>query len=88
MKTIDEKIKERIMRYEMNEIEANRSEIDFKAGVKFAEEWLSVEKDDPNFGEWIFVKNENNFAAMRIGGGLDRSFLKSNFTHWRPVERQ
>lgn len=38
MKTLDEKIKDRILRYEMNEIEANKCDMDFRAGFKFAQE--------------------------------------------------
>ncbi|MDP2335934.1 MAG: hypothetical protein Q8N05_05710 [Bacteroidota bacterium] len=47
MKTINEKIKDRILCYDMNELEASRSEIDFRAGVRFAQQWISIENDLP-----------------------------------------
>lgn len=48
MKTLDEKIKDRILRYEMNETEANRCDMDFRAGFKFAQQMEECAKTKTN----------------------------------------
>ena len=67
---------------------------DFKAGVEFAQEWISV-KITP---EWytgcrldILVKNETfkypaSVKIHTIYSDKDIQELKAMFTHWRPIE--
>jgi hypothetical protein len=57
----------------------------FKAGVEFAQQWIPLD-EEPEFEKWIIVKNDNAYAAAKISAEIDVKFLKSNFTHWRPIE--
>lgn len=88
MKTIDEKIRDRILLYEMNELEANRSEIDFRDGVKFSQSWIPFEKELPKIGVDILLKSKNGNTSTYIPKNSDGiKWCSEKFILWRPVER-
>jgi hypothetical protein len=58
----------------------------FRAGAEFAQQWILIEEEFPDFEKWIILKNDNTYAAARIHGDVDVKFIKMNFTHWRPIE--
>jgi hypothetical protein len=62
------------------------ADIDFRAGITFAQQWIPIEEEFPDFGTWIIAKRKNTYAAARIHGEVDVKFIKMNFTHWRPIE--
>ena len=57
----------------------------FKAGVEFAQRWISVDEEPPK-NVWILVKNDRSCGTAKIAGEIDLKFIKANFTHWRPIE--
>lgn len=75
--------------------EQNGLEEAFKAGVEFTQDWISVNKELP---EWytgcrldILVKKETfNYPASvkihTIYSDKDIQELKEMYTHWRPIE--
>ena len=75
--------------------EQNALEEAFKAGVEFAQDWIPVNKELP---EWytgcrldILTKRETfNYPASvkihTIYSDNDIQELKAMFTHWRPIE--
>jgi hypothetical protein len=61
----------------------------FKAGVEFAQEWISVEKELPDAGITVLIKDKNNnygWACIRYGD-WDYKF-KNTITHWRPITKK
>lgn len=96
MKTIEEASKEHEQQFGFNsDVEINSSPAEsFKAGVEFAQDWISV-KITP---EWytgcrldILVKNETfkypaSVKIHTIYSDKDIQELKAMFTHWRPIE--
>ena len=64
-------------------------ETDFKAGVEFAQRWISVEDELPEtiYDEKIFLKYP--ILVKNIDGALQvlNTFSDiSTYTHWRPIE--
>jgi len=61
----------------------------FKAGVEFAQEWISVEKELPDGGITVLIKDKNNMIGMacRRFGDWDYKF-KNTITHWRPITKK
>ena len=75
--------------YEQNDLEEG-----FKAGVEFAQDWISV-KITPKYSTGcrldILVKNETfkypaSVKIHTIYSDKDIQELKAMFTHWRPIE--
>ena len=75
--------------YEQNDLEEG-----FKAGVEFAQDWISV-KITPKYSTGcrldILVKNETfkypaSVKIHTIYADKDIQELKAMFTHWRPIE--
>ena len=60
--------------------------ISFISGIEFAQRWISVEEELP-IGVWIIVKHDiiDSYGVCRIAGKIDYNFVKSTFTHWRPI---
>ena len=70
----------------------------FKAGVEFAQEWISVEEELPEIGEKVITKMTKDKRtsygiATRIreeweinAHWIDHTFSHMNITHWRPIE--
>lgn len=91
MKTIHDAATERSIYYESNPY------CDFKAGVEFAQQWISVEDDDelPAVGETVLLKFDNNEEHVTTGVYIksfhgDCAYQESGeqCTHWRPIERK
>lgn len=69
----------------------------FEDGVKFAQEWISVDDELPQVPDaqnsinpfFIIAKDliKHGYATIRIDVPIDIKFLKNSFTHWRPIER-
>ena len=72
------------------------SEAGFKAGVEFAQRWISVEDELPEKREreyQIIAKTDNIDSAMHgiiftkwIKDESSLKSIKNYFTHWRPIE--
>lgn len=71
----------------------------FKAGVKFTQQWISVEKQEMPLCEKIILRDEFDDSSMGYylwhkhrGFGFysysepDIEFELNNITHWRPIE--
>jgi len=61
----------------------------FEAGVKFAQEWISVENGLPESGITVLIKDKRNcidWACIRYGD-WDHKF-KNTITHWRPITKK
>lgn len=91
MKTIHDAATERSIYYESN------TYCDFKAGVEFAQQWISVEDGDelPAVGETVLLKFDNNEEHVTTGVYIksfhgDCAYQESGeqCTHWRPIERK
>lgn len=69
----------------------------FKAGVEFAQEWISVEEELPEIGEKVITKMTKDKRtsygiATRIreeweinAHWIDHTFSNMNITHWRYI---
>jgi len=69
---------------------------DFKAGVKFAEEWISV-KDHPDNDDIVLIKSDNDCILTGYWHGNNSGFICygmeaykniGKITHWRPINRK
>lgn len=70
----------------------------FKAGVEFAQEWISVEEELPEIGEKVITKMTKDKRtsygiATRIreeweinAHWIDHTFSNMTITHWRPID--
>ena len=70
----------------------------FKAGVEFAQMWISVEEELPKIGEKVITKMAKDKRtsygiATRIreeweinAHWIDHTFSSMTITHWRPIE--
>ena len=60
----------------------------FKAGVEFAQRWISVEEELPQQGDKILVKDQ--FENIEIGVKLIYKYFYTekigNVKYWRPIE--
>lgn len=70
---------------------------DFKAGIAFAEEWISVEDELPENDNIILVKTNLGCVATAYLHGKKSGFIVygdeaykefGNITHWRPINRK
>jgi hypothetical protein len=87
MKTIEEAAIS--LEYNVGVLMSNPEEIakiSFVCGFQFAQQWILIEEEFPDFGTWIIAKRNNTYAAAKIYGEVDVKFIKMNFTHWRPIE--
>lgn len=95
MKSIDVAAREfAVHMVESDSYEQNDLEESFKAGVEFAQDWISV-KITPKYSTGcrldILVKNETfkypaSVKIHTIYSDKDIQELKAMFTHWRPIE--
>ena len=61
--------------------------ISFKAGVEFAQRWISVEDELPSIGDHILIKlKRDKLKIWRIFNEDDRILVSNYATHWRPIE--
>ena len=89
MKTIEEAAKDYSKSKSSAEVFRCAHETDFKAGVEFAQRWISVEDELPEtiYDEKIFLKYP--ILVKNIDGALQvlNTFSDiSTYTHWRPIE--
>lgn len=70
-------------------------ETDFKAGVEFAQRWISVEEELPENGDFVLVKTDNGCVTTAYLHGIKSGFVTYGedayivfgvITHWRPIE--
>ena len=84
MKTIEEVAKE------FSEKSVWSCPISFKAGVEFAQRWISVEDELPEIGDEIIVKLKKHplkkYQAWAIKCRRDIEIIPVFATHWRPIE--
>ena len=68
---------------------------DFKAGVEFAQQWISVKDEFPEDQEIILVKTDKGCYSTAYLHGKKSGFIIygadayeefGNVTHWRPIE--
>ena len=93
MKTIEERAKEL---YPQNkptmytQFVAGIEQLAFKAGVEFAQRWISVEDELPEIGDEIIVKLKEHplkkYQAWSIECRRDIEIIPVFATHWRPIE--
>lgn len=66
------------------------SEMAFKAGVEFAQRWISVEDELPEEGKYVLLKYESGIYLGGIDGNMffEDTGTKDDETptHWRPIE--
>ena len=63
----------------------------FKAGVKFAQEWINVDDELPEVGEQVLVKTKNDEVGISVYkhknwfacGAYNNEYM---VTHWRHIE--
>jgi hypothetical protein len=77
--------------YQSNEYQKsnslNRFDNIFKAGVEFAQRWISVEDELPSIGDHILIKlKRDKLKIWRIFNEDDRILVSNYATHWRPIE--
>lgn len=66
----------------------------FGFGVAFAEEWISVEKEVPDYGIFVIAKNSVGYwaKAYRSKGfgwvSRDSELTNSHIVEWRPINRK
>jgi hypothetical protein len=62
----------------------------FKAGVEFAQRWITVEEELPKVGVLVFAKDKDNLHRLLIFTGkfwIDNyGTIVLNITHWRKIE--
>jgi hypothetical protein len=61
----------------------------FKAGVEFAQRWISVNYELPDDGQrFIGRLNDTCYEANTYyeSGVVDTDYMRLYFTHWRPIE--
>ena len=100
MKTIEDAIAEGLnsmvaggcINYEENDFNTGNLygfENGFKAGVEFAQEWISVKDELPAPGITVLIKDKNSYigwSSIRFGD-WDYKFKKT-ITHWRPITKK
>jgi len=86
MKTIEEAAKEWVNEIPyVYDIEKSIEE-GFKAGVKFAQKWISVDEDLPSSENY-----ENERCLWKNANGtiwFGSAYQSQKPTHWRPIERK
>ena len=62
----------------------------FKAGVEFAQRWISVEDELPNPGDDIILKLREHplkkYQVWHIADDYNIMLVPVYATHWRPIE--
>ncbi|GAB1358562.1 hypothetical protein MASR1M31_03400 [Porphyromonadaceae bacterium] len=67
----------------------------FEAGVKFAEEWITIEDEIPENGVLVLLKFDNDDTLVSTGLHNGKIFCpdfifgtSDKVTHWRPLNRK
>lgn len=94
MKTIEQAANEAYLKAGHNAYFVNG----FKAGVEFAQRWISIEEELPRLGEKVITKmNKDKRTSYGIATRIreeweidahwiDHTFSNMNITHWRPID--
>ena len=85
MKTIEEVSKE------FSEKSVWACPISFKAGVEFAQRWISVEDELPSGYVTLKCEGSQTYVSVDLSGAndVDTQWLAIGYykaTHWRPIE--
>ena len=89
MKTIEKIIREFISDYP-TDAEQMAARSGFRAGVEFAQRWISIEDELPEEDKYVLLKYD--FGIYMGGWNGDEFFEEtgtiddSTPTHWRPIE--
>ena len=87
MKTIEEAAKDYSKSKSSAEVFRCAHETDFKAGVEFAQRWISVEDELPNIGDHILIwLKRDKLKIWRIFNEDDRILVSNYATRWRLIE--
>ena len=91
MKTLEQAAREYVKnrKYSINETNYEKNISHFIAGAEFANRWISVDEELPDFDTLILCKT--NVGGYFIGVFNDlvfsvRALAVSDVTHWRPIE--
>jgi len=93
MKTIKERAKE-LNPYKVTESIGNCLSFNqgVQAGVKIAEDWVSIEEELPEIREkpyQVLVKtSDDQYDVIRIIDEFEISLIKEHFDFWRPINRK
>ena len=92
MKTIDQAAEEYLQKCKENEIDLYMGD-EFKAGVEFAQQWISVDDELPdkdNYNHIFLCKcyfpEINDLGFMTASWRGKQEWQKKEITHWRPIE--
>ena len=59
---------------------------DFKAGIEFAQRWISVEEELPENGITVLIKDKNGYNGLKCRRYGEWDYIKpKTITHWRPI---
>ena len=85
MKTIEDAARDYAESFEDNDYTIE-TEFAFKAGVEFAQRWISVEEELPEVSKQVIVKLPNDWhtCTWLMKDGTFAFNVKP--THWRPIE--
>ena len=95
MKTIEQaSVEYSKEQYDHDPIMRFQCETHFKAGIEFAQRWISVEEELPELKEKqysILAKTKTNeYIVVNVFGDIEYLrkgiFEYFNITHWRPIE--
>ena len=82
METIEEGLEEAYQKAGKNAYFGNG----FKAGVEFAQRWISVEDELPEESDFVLVKTGSGCITTAYFHQEDSYFTSGIITHWRPIE--
>lgn len=92
MKTIEEAAKE-FSKETYDTFHQHHRMKGFIAGIEFAQRWIPVEEELPEFGLVVLFKEMNNNARIHLGricqdtdNFVEMAITYKNVTHWRPIE--
>lgn len=67
------------------------ADLDFRAGIEFAQQWISVKDELPleSADEILIKDDESTLVAVYRFGKFNTGFsFEFNPTHWRPIKRE
>ncbi len=85
MKTAEQAAVEYAESFEDNDYTIE-TEFAFKAGVNFAQRWISVEEELPTPYEQVIVKLKNGWHTCTWVNNEGIFAFNVHPTHWRPIE--
>ena len=76
------------------------ADIDFRAGIKFAERWIPIKEEELPEYDQILIKFDNNATCSAVynkdndgkltiwWGGANAGLDQNKVTHWRPISHK